>query len=216
MDRQTHWERIHREKAADAVSWYRPHLDVSLELIEQLAAERAASIIDVGAGQSTLAEDLLARGYRRLTVLDISQAAVDAGRRRLGERGGVVRWVAGDVTGIELEPAAFDVWHDRAVFHFLTSEADRAAYARQVSRALKPGGSAIVATFATDGPARCSGLDVVRYDAASLQQELGDAFQLVRAREEDHRTPGGSVQRFLYCCFRRAPVDPAAGSGRRL
>ncbi len=203
MDRQAHWERIHREKARDAVSWYRPHLDTSLQLIEQVAADRSASIIDAGAGQSTLVDDLLLRGYEHVTVLDISPAAIEAGRRRLGDCGGTVRWLAGDVTQIELEPGAYDVWHDRAVFHFLTSDGDGSAYLRQVSRAVKAGGHVIVATFAIRGPAKCSGLDVVRYDAAALQKEFGDAFSIVTTAEENHVTPSGGVQPFLYCCLKR-------------
>lgn len=203
MDRQAHWETIHREKARDAVSWHRPHLETSLQLIEQVAADRSASIIDAGAGQSTLVDDLLLRGYEHVTVLDISPAAIEAARCRLGDRGGTVRWLAGDVTQIELEPGVYDVWHDRAVFHFLTSDGDRSAYLRQVSRAVKAGGHVIVATFAIRGPAKCSGLDVVRYDAAALQKEFGDAFRIVTAKEEDHVTPSGAVQRFLYCCLKK-------------
>lgn len=203
MDRHAHWETIHRERARDAVSWYRPHLDTSLQLIEQLAADRALSIIDVGAGQSTLVDDLLLRGYGKLTVLEISPAAIEAARRRLGDRGGIVRWLAGDVTQIELEPGVYDVWHDRALFHFLISEAGRAAYIRQVSRAVKPGGHLILGTFAIGGPTKCSGLDVVRYDAAALQKEFGDAFRMVAIAEENHVTPSGAVQPFLYCCLRR-------------
>lgn len=203
MDGQAHWEQIHREKAADRVSWYRPHLDVSLDLIEEVAPERGASILDVGAGQSTLVDDLLARGYQHITVLDVAQAAIDASRKRLGERGDEVRWIAGDVTKMELEPGAYDVWHDRAVFHFLTSGADRNAYGQQAARALKPGGHLIVATFGEEGPQQCSGLDVVRYNAPALEKEFGAGFRLVGARAENHETPAGTVQPFVYGCFRR-------------
>ncbi len=202
MDRQAHWERIHREKAADAVSWYRPHLDVSLRLIEEVAPEHAASILDVGAGQSTLVDDLLLRGYERITVLDVAQAAIDANRLRLGARAPQVRWLTGDVTKVDLEPGACDLWHDRAVFHFLTRAEDRAAYVRQASRALRPGGHVIVGTFATRGPDQCSGLDVVRYEGAALEREFGPAFSRVKTVEENHETPFGTVQPFLYGCFR--------------
>ncbi|MFP5226936.1 MAG: class I SAM-dependent methyltransferase [Acidobacteriota bacterium] len=202
MHREAHWETLHREKAADAVSWYRPHLDVSLELIEEFGEERSSSIIDVGAGQSTLVDDLLTLGYERLTVLDLSAAAIEAVQRRLGDRGGRIRWLVGDVTAVDLEPASYDVWHDRAVFHFLTETADRGAYVRRVRRALRPGGHAVLGTFALDGPPKCSGLDVVRYDAAALQAEFGAAFQLVKAVDEEHRTPFGTAQPFQYGCFR--------------
>src|SRR5215472_4659016 len=128
MDSQAHWEKVYTEKAPNQVSWYRPHLDTSLALIEQAAPSRSASIIDVGGGESTLVDDLLARGYENITVLDISQTAIDANRRRLGKLADRVHWLAADITTVELKPAAYDLWHDRAVFHFLTSPADRAAY----------------------------------------------------------------------------------------
>lgn len=201
-DLRDHWETIHREKSARQVSWYRPHLEISLRLIEEAAQSRSASIIDVGAGRSTLVDDLLARGYDNVTVLDIAQTAIDAARGRLGDDGARVRWLVGDVTKTTLSPAAYDVWHDRAVFHFLTEAADRAPYVRQVRSALKPGGFLIVGAFATGGPARCSGLDVVRYDADGLQREVGESFRLMQAIEEEHETPSGRVQPFLYCSFR--------------
>lgn len=201
MDRQAHWESIHREKACDAVSWYRPHLDVSLALIEQAAADRGASILDVGAGQSTLVDDLLVRGYTNLTILDVAPAAVEGVRERLGDQGAAVRWLVGDVTSVAMEPLAYDIWHDRAVFHFLTSAAERAAYVRQLSKALRRAGKVIVAAFAEDAPQQCSGLDVVRYDASGLEREFGPGFQLIRTTEERHATPAGVVQPFVYCCF---------------
>ena len=206
MDRQAHWETIHRVKAVDAVSWYRPHLDASLQLIAEVIPDRSASIIDIGAGQSTLVDDLLLRGYEHLTALDIAQAAVDGSRERLGARAAQVRWLVGDVTKAELEPGAYDVWHDRAVFHFLTSRAERAAYVRQAGRALKVGGHVIIAIFAKGGPQKCSGLDVVRYDAAALEREFGPAFRLIKTVEENHQTPFGGVQPFVYCCFRMEPA----------
>jgi SAM-dependent methyltransferase len=202
MDRQSHWDAIHREKAVDAVSWYRPHLDTSLRLIEEVASGRSAAILDVGAGQSTLVDDLLLHGYEHITVLDIAQAALDGTRQRLGAGAAQVRWLVGDVTKAELEPAAYDVWHDRGVFHFLTTAADRAAYVRQVGRTLKAGGHIVISAFALEGPRRCSGLDVVRYDAAALERVFGPAFRLVKTVEENHPTPFGTMQPFLYCCFR--------------
>jgi SAM-dependent methyltransferase len=179
MDAQAHWEKIYKEKAPDAVSWYRPHLETSLALIEQAAPGRSASIIDVGGGESTLVDDLLARGYENVTVLDISQTAIDANRRRIGKAAEHVHWLVADATKAGLELSAYDVWHDRAVFHFLTAASDRIAYVRQVARAVKPGGHVIVSTFGPEGPAKCSGLDVVRYDAESLHQEFGAHFRLL-------------------------------------
>lgn len=202
MDAQTHWEKIYTEKAPDAVSWYRPHLETSLALIGQAAAGRSASVMDVGGGESTLVDDLLGAGYGNVTVLDISQTAIDANRKRLGKASERVRWLVADITKVDLEPSAYDVWHDRAVFHFLTSPRDRLAYVRQVTRAVKSGGNVIVSTFGPEGPTKCSGLGVVRYDAESLHQEFGVRFRLLDSCKEMHRTPFGTVQQFLYCLCR--------------
>ncbi len=202
MDLKTHWERIYAEKAPEQVSWYRPHLETSLALIERAAADCSASIIDVGGGESTLVDDLLGRGYRNVTVLDISQTAIDANRKRLGETAERVRWLVADIAGADLEPSAYAVWHDRAVFHFLTAPRDRIAYVRQVARAVRRGGHVIVSTFGPEGPTKCSGLDVVRYDAESLHGEFGPHFRLLDSSRELHRTPFGKVQQFLYCYCR--------------
>jgi SAM-dependent methyltransferase len=202
MDAQTHWEKIYTEKAPDAVSWYRPHLETSLELIMRMAPGRQASIIDVGGGESTLVDDLLNCGYQSVAVLDISRTAIDANRRRLGKLAERVHWLIADITKVELEAAAYDVWHDRAVFHFLTAAADRVAYVRQVAHAVKPGGHVIVSTFGPEGPTKCSGLDVVRYDTESLHSEFGVHFRLLGSSKELHRTPFGTVQQFLYCYCR--------------
>jgi SAM-dependent methyltransferase len=199
MNAQTHWERIYTEKAPDAVSWYRPHLEKSFSLIEQFAPGKSASIIDVGGGESTLVDDLVADGYENLTVLDISRAAIDVSRKRLGAASERVSWLAADITRVELETSAYDVWHDRAVFHFLTAESDRAAYVRQVVRAVRRGGHVIVSTFGPEGPMKCSGLDVIRYDAESLHREFGGHFRLLESSKELHHTPFGTVQQFLYC-----------------
>jgi 2-polyprenyl-3-methyl-5-hydroxy-6-metoxy-1,4-benzoquinol methylase len=203
MDAQTHWEKIYKEKAPTEVSWYRPHLDTSLALIEQAATAHSAAIIDVGGGQSTLVDDLLARGYKNITVLDISQTAIDANKRRLANSSERIHWLAADITTAELEPSAYDVWHDRAVFHFLTAPVARAAYLRQVTRAVKPGGHVIVSTFGPEGPTKCSGLDVVRYDAASLHREFGRHLRPLSSFTELHQTPSGTIQQFLYshCVF---------------
>jgi SAM-dependent methyltransferase len=202
MDAQKHWEKIYTEKAPDAVSWYSPHLNASLSLIERTSVSRSAAIIDVGGGESTLVDDLLARGYENITVLDISRTAIEANERRLGSAAKRIHWMVADITKVELEPNAFDVWHDRAVFHFLTASADRAAYVRQVAHAVKPGGHVIVSTFGSEGPTRCSGLDVVRYDVDSLHAEFGGRFRLVESSKQVHRTPFGTQQQFLYCYCR--------------
>jgi SAM-dependent methyltransferase len=202
MDAQNHWERIYGTKAPDAVSWYRPHLEASLHLITQAAPGHSASIIDVGGGESTLVDDLLARGYQNITFLDISQAAIDATRKRLGSSSEHVRWLVADIANARLEPCAYDVWHDRAVFHFLTATDARIAYVRQVAHAVKPGGHVIVSTFGPEGPTKCSGLDVVRYDADSLHREFGISFRLLGSFKELHRTPLGTIQQFLYCFCR--------------
>jgi len=202
MNVQNHWERIYGTKAPEAVSWYRPHLDISLHLIERTAPDLSASIIDVGGGESTLVDDLLARGYKNLTVLDVSQTAVDVSKKRLGAASDRVKWLVADITKAELTHRAYDVWHDRAVFHFLTPSDEREAYVRQVAHAVKPGGYVIVSTFGPEGPTKCSGLDVVRYDAESLHNQFGVHFNLLDHSEELHRTPSGTVQQFLYCLCR--------------
>src|SRR6266436_3571762 len=202
MDTRTHWEKIYTTKAPDQVSWYRPHLETSIDLIERSISDRSASILDVGGGESTLVDDLLARGFQNITVLDVSQVAIDATKQRLGQIASRVRWLVADVTQVELEPRAYDVWHDRAVFHFLTLPEQRSAYVRQVVLSVKPGGYVIVSAFGPEGPTKCSGLDVVRYDAESLHEEFGTRFRLVESSKELHETPFGTTQQFLYCYCR--------------
>ncbi|HYL35290.1 MAG TPA: class I SAM-dependent methyltransferase [Bryobacteraceae bacterium] len=202
MNGREHWEKIYRTKPPEAVSWYRPHLEKSLALIEQAAEGKTAAIMDVGGGESTLVDDLLARGYRDITVLDISHTALEVTRQRLGRAAERVHWLSGDITQIDLPPRRYQVWHDRAVFHFLTEEQHRAAYVQQVARAVKPGGHVIVSTFGPEGPTKCSGLDVVRYDAGSLHDQFGPHFRLVESLKELHQTPFGTTQQFLYCYCR--------------
>jgi SAM-dependent methyltransferase len=199
MTIENHWDTVYRTKAPDAVSWYRPHLERSLELIQAVVPDLSASIIDVGGGESTLVDDLLAKGYRDISVLDISATAIEVAKKRLGDLARHVTWLTADITRVELPKRRFDLWHDRAVFHFLTAAEDRAAYVRQVAQAMKPGGFVIVATFGPEGPQKCSGLDVVRYDADSLHDEFGAKFRLVDSRTEVHQTPFGTTQQFLYC-----------------
>ena len=199
MDAKTHWEKVYTTKEPEAVSWYRPHLETSFALIERAAAGYSTPIIDVGGGESTLVDDLLARGYENITVLDVSQTAIDVTKRRLGLAAEQVLWLLADITEAQLEQGAYDVWHDRAVFHFLTASEHRAAYVRQVGHAVKPGGHVIISTFGPEGPTKCSGLSVIRYDAESLHDQFGVRFRLVESSKELHRTPFGTTQQFLFC-----------------
>jgi ubiquinone/menaquinone biosynthesis C-methylase UbiE len=202
MQTREHWEKVYKTKSTTDVSWFQEHAQLSLELIGQTGVSKDARIIDVGGGASTLVDDLLEAGYSNLTVLDLSMAALDAAKARLGDRAATVTWIAGDITQVALPPAAFDVWHDRAVFHFLTAREEREAYVRAVRHAVKPGGHVIVATFAEDGPDKCSGLPVMRYSAEALHAEFGSPFTLLQQRREAHHTPFGTVQQFIYCMCR--------------
>ncbi|MHB1272632.1 MAG: class I SAM-dependent methyltransferase [Rhodanobacter sp.] len=204
MVSRQHWETVYRTKAVDAVSWYRPHLDTSLAMIERAVPARDACIIDIGGGEATLVDDLLARGYRNLSVLDISPAAIEVAQKRLGAAAAQVTWLSEDIMQVALPAQRYDLWHDRALFHFLIDAAQRARYVEQLTRALKPGGHAIIATFGPQGPGKCSGLDTVRYDAASLQRELGPRFALIEHTTELHRTPFHTTQQFVYSHFRLA------------
>ena len=204
MSQDDHWNRVYGAKSADGVSWYTPELAKSLELIDEAGLSPAAALIDVGGGASTLPASLLSRGFSDLTVLDISHTAIEKARAQLGDRAAAVRWIVGDVTKVELPEAAFDLWHDRAVFHFLTEETDRMAYTAQVRRALKPDGWLIVATFGPRGPQKCSGLPIVRYDDASLIAQFGGEFERMRCCDDTHRTPWETEQAFVYCLCRRS------------
>jgi len=199
MDVRAHWETVYGTRAPDQVSWFRPHLETSLALIERATGERSASIIDVGGGESTLVDDLLARGYRNVTILDVAPTAIEVTKKRLGAASSSVHWLLADITQAELPANAYDVWHDRAVFHFLTTPAQRLAYVRRAGAAVKPGGHVIVGTFGPEGPHKCSGLAVLRYDAQSLHGEFGPRFRLVESSTELHQTPSGATQQFLYC-----------------
>lgn len=203
MQNKDHWETVYSTKASDKVSWFQPHAEMSVRLIKQTGLGRDAAIIDVGGGASTLIDDLLGEGYSDLTVLDLSGAALAEARKRVGQRGVAVHWIEADITKAELKSGSFDIWHDRAVFHFLTTEADRSAYVAQVTRALKPGGYVIMATFGVNGPTQCSGLPVVRYAPEALHAEFGDAFTLLSHEEQTHHTPFGTDQEFVYCMCRR-------------
>jgi ubiquinone/menaquinone biosynthesis C-methylase UbiE len=203
MQSKEHWEQIYTTTSENGVSWFQEHARQSIELVAHARVSKDASIIDVGGGASTLVDDLLAEGYQQVTVLDLSEAALAASRARLGERAPGVNWLAGDITKQELPRHACDVWHDRAVFHFLTTREEREAYVNAVLRAVKPGGHVIVATFAEDGPGKCSGLPVMRYSGEGLHAEFGAPFTLLQQEHEAHHTPFGTVQKFIYCLCRK-------------
>ena len=200
--RQAHWENVYATKGENEVSWFQENPAPSLELIAQVGAIRTSAIIDIGGGASRLVDHLIAKGFEDITVLDLSGSALEAAKGRLGSRAARVHWVVADATSWE-PVKSYDVWHDRAAFHFLTDENDRAAYVARLMRGLKTGGHAIIATFAPDGPEKCSGLPVERYDSASLGRTLGPAFQPVHALRHTHATPWGSQQAFQFSVFRR-------------
>lgn len=218
MQSRDHWEKVYSTRATDAVSRFQPHADVSLDLIKATGAGRDAAIIDVGGGASTLIDDLLANGHTDLSVLDLSAAALAAARIRLGTRASAVRWIEADITRADLPAQRFDVWHDRAVFRFLTAAEDRAAYVRAVFDSVKPGGHAIVATSAEDGPEQCSGLPVMRYRADELHHEFGESFALL-SHQNEATTPfrHGAAVRILLLLpqdqfMSRSCRDPAGTS----
>jgi len=201
-DRHSHWENVYRTKGDRDVSWFEESPRVSLELIRATGVKTNASIIDIGGGASRLVDALLDEGFADITVLDLSEQALATSRSRLGARGAKVKWLAADVTAWE-PSQTYDVWHDRAAFHFLTDAKDRAAYAERVLRAVRPGGHVIIGTFAPEGPQRCSGLPVVRHDAGSLGKVLGPSFALVESRSHAHQTPAAAIQLFQFSRFRR-------------
>lgn len=199
MHSKNHWEQVYATKEPEQVSWFQEHAEHSLRLIRMSTEKTTASIIDVGGGASTLVADLLAVGYSSLSVLDLSSSALAAAQQRLGSMADKVKWIEADVTEFGFPLHAYDVWHDRAVFHFLTKSEQRQAYVRAVLRAVKPGGHVIVATFSEDGPEQCSGLPVMRYSANDLHAEFGNPFALLKHEKEEHHTPFGTVQEFVYC-----------------
>ncbi len=202
MDAQEHWEAVYGRKGPQELSWYRPHLDRSLRFVDRAGLPPDAAFIDVGGGASTFVDDLLARGCRDVTVLDLSEVAIGQARDRLGARAAEVKWMVADVTRATLPEHGYDFWHDRAVFHFLTDEDARRRYVSAVRRALKPGGHVVVATFGPHGPERCSGLSVARYSAEGIHDQFGAQFVKVGSDHESHQTPWGSEQEFVYCYCR--------------
>lgn len=202
MSQRDHWEGVYRKKGPDEVSWYQPHLERSLAFLDRAGLLADAAILDVGGGASTLVDDLLQRGFTRVTVLDLSESAIEKAKQRLGAAAERVTWIVGDVAEVELPEHAFDFWHDRAVFHFLTDEEARRRYVAQVRRALKPNGHIVVATFGPEGPEKCSGLPVMRYSAEGIHGQFGGEFRKVGSDREVHRTPWGTEQEFVYCYCR--------------
>ena len=213
MDDKSYWETVYGTKAADAVSWFQRTAKRSLDLIQRVAPDLDAPIIDVGGGASVLVDDLLRVGYRDVTVLDLARNALDVAQERLGSAATRVRWLEADARTATLPAAHYAVWHDRAVFHFLTTAADQAAYVAQVEHAVRPGGFVIVATFAEDGPVSCSGLPVARYSPEALHGQFGSSFELVSSERESHQTPWGDRQAFTYCLCR---LDPPRKDARKL
>jgi len=203
VSRQAHWENVYATKNENAVSWFQEKPDISLDLIRSTGVDASAAIIDIGGGASRLVDALINAGFNAITVLDLSEKALATSKARLGARGTQVQWVVADVT--TWEPAqTYDVWHDRAALHFLTDPKDRTAYAERVLKAVRRGGHVIIGTFAPDGPERCSGLPVIRHDAATLGELLGHSFELVESKRHDHQTPAGATQRFQFSRFQRA------------
>ncbi len=201
-DLHAHWENVYRTKGERDVSWFQERPEISLALIQATGAGTDAAIVDIGGGASRLVDALLEAVFANVTVLDLSESALAASAARLAARGAKVKWIAANVTAWE-PSQTYDVWHDRAAFHFLTDPKDRAAYAARVLRAVRPGGHVIIGTFALDGPERCSGLPVVRHDATSIGAVLGSSFELIESRDHAHQTPMGTVQRFQFSRFRR-------------
>ena len=204
MDRKMHWETIYQTKSPSKVSWYQERPIKSLQLIKEMGVHKDAQVIDIGGGASSLADHLLNAGYKHVTVLDISAKALENSKQRLGKQAKEIQWMVGDITQVDLPSGSYDIWHDRAVFHFLTQAEDRKRYVDVLGKSLKPGGHLIIATFAADGPPKCSGLDVMRYSADGLRRELGEKFRLVKSLDEVHQTPFDTQQKFVFCHFQKA------------
>jgi 2-polyprenyl-3-methyl-5-hydroxy-6-metoxy-1,4-benzoquinol methylase len=205
FDRKSHWENIYTAKTPAEVSWYQLEPTVSLVLIASTGISHAGKIIDVGGGASVLVDKLLDQGFGDLTVLDISLKALDYAKKRLGNRARAVKWIESDITEFE-SSEKYDLWHDRAVFHFLTDEEDRRKYVQNLKKAVNAGGHVIIAAFSIDGPLKCSGLDVERYSPEKMNNTLGNSFELIKSVDEKHLTPGGKEQKFTYCYFRKIAV----------
>lgn len=208
-DLKTHWERIYEAQTEEQHSWFQPSLHSSLAFIEHCRLPKNARMIDIGGGDSHLVDALLLSGYTDITVLDISATAIERAQKRLGERASQVRWIVGDITEFEPETGQFDLWHDRATFHFLTADAPVARYVDIARRAIRPGGYLVLGTFSTKGPKKCSGLDIRQYDRAGMNAVFAPFFRRISCRDDVHLTPSNVAQRFLFCTFRRRQRPPA-------
>ncbi|NTW10798.1 MAG: class I SAM-dependent methyltransferase [Chlorobiaceae bacterium] len=205
-----HWENIYSSKPSNLLSWFQEQASLSLRLVIEHAGSKSCAIIDAGGGASTFADGLVKEGFRNLTVADISPSALEMSKARLGEDAKGIRWITGSILDIELPEKAFDIWHDRAVFHFLASEEEREAYAGKALRSLRTGGILIVAAFAEDGPEKCSGLNVTRYSPGILTAALGGRFTLLGHEDDFHLTPSGALQHFIYCTFKAGGTEPGS------
>lgn len=210
MNLKDHWEAVYHKKHPTEVSWYQAEAAVSFRLIQQITPSRNTPIIDVGGGASVLVSQLSDAGYTNLTVLDLSGGAIAAARTRLGSKAQDIRWIEADILNAELPRGGYGTWHDRALFHFLTDPADRERYVAQARRAVVAGGHLLVACFAEDGPAQCSGLTVMRYSPATLHAQFGEGFTFLDAEREEHNTPAGVAQAFTYYLCRRTMTDGTA------
>ena len=197
-----HWEHVYKTKKFDSVSWYKPHLDLSLSIIKELQPNRNKSIMDIGGGQSTLLNDLILEGYTNLNLIDISATAVNFQKKRFKANQEKITWHIGDITKYSFFDQKFDFWHDRAVFHFLTNSTNRKKYKNLLLKSVKKGGHVLISTFGSDGPSKCSGLPVERYNSEKLSKELGKEFKLLGSKLEEHCTPFDTTQQFLYCWFK--------------
>ena len=202
MNKSDFWNNVYKSKDIDAVSWYADRLDTSLELIEKNCLQKENSIIDIGSGRSSLVDDLCNRGYNNLTLLDISEEAISQTLNRLGKLPVSIKTIIGNISKITTQENLYDLWHDRAVFHFLSEKSQRNKYIQNLKRSLKKNGIAIIATFGPDGPDKCSGLNTMKYDKTTLHAELGDDFQILGSKIDYHQTPFNTSQQFIYCWFK--------------
>ena len=201
MDNKQHWDTVYGSKAPNAVSWYAPHLETSLKLIHQASPDKSSAIIDIGGGEATLVDDLLSEGYQDISVLDISQKAIDVARSRIDKQADRVHWYCADIIQATLQQNYFDVWHDRATFHFLTTTEQISKYIKTVRKSVT--GFLTIGTFSKNGPEKCSGLEIKQYKEEQLTMELKDGFDKIKCITEDHLTPFKTTQNFLFCSFKR-------------
>jgi ubiquinone/menaquinone biosynthesis C-methylase UbiE len=203
LENEKHWRRVFQTRAPNEVSWYQPHLELSFQMISRSGVHPDSRLLDVGGGDSTLVDDLVRDGFSDVTVLDIASSAIERAKYRLGNASTKITWIESDILHAPLRNDSYDVWHDRAVFHFFINEKARREYVSRAKSALKSGAHLILATFAADGPERCSGLPTMRYSPQTLAYEVGEYFTLVESQPETHKTPQGKEQHFIYCRFRR-------------